>query len=177
MTLPPCPFLPVPAPGLDWRFLNAHRDTARGGEFYRDCLVYGQDLWLRGLAARSLLCLDRAFGADLKGDESELSLHPLPYAATAWILLNVPDGVFIGNPRVHFQHYAGRMNPPRLEQRRARAWACWALARAVQPSWPADVRHIIAEPDQAQIADELGRHGLPGEAGLWMGVLGTIAAR
>ena len=42
-----------------------HRAGGRGEAFYRDCLEYGQALWQRGYAARSLLCLDRAMGAEL----------------------------------------------------------------------------------------------------------------
>jgi len=164
---PPCPHLPSPRPGLDWRALHAHRERARGGEFYLACLEYGQALWLRGFAARALLCLDRAFGAELLGDEAELPAHPLPYAAMAWLMAHTPREVFIGNPRVHFQHYADRMNEPRRDQRRWRAWACWALARKVRPDLPADPRHQVVEPTFEEIAAALDRHGLPGEANLW----------
>jgi hypothetical protein len=171
--LPPCPYLPAPRPGLDWRTLHIHREDVRGGEFYHDCLEYAQALWLRGLSARALLCLDRAMGADLRGDEPELQTWPMPYAAMAWLIAQTPADVFMGNPRVHFQHYAGRMNEPRREQRRWRAWACWALARAVRPDLPGDPKHAIAEPSTQEIASQLGTHGLPGEAGLWKTTLAT----
>jgi hypothetical protein len=167
--LPPCPHLPPPRPGLDWRTLHAHRGAERGGAFYLACLEYGQVLWMGGFAARSLLCLDRALGAELHGGEAELARHPLPYAAMAWLIRETPSGVFLGNPRVHFQHYADRMNEPRREQRRWRAWACWALVRRVRPEFPADPRHQVVEPTLAQIASELDRHGLPGETALWRG--------
>ncbi len=76
--LPPCPHLPAPRAGLDWRALHAFRDGHRTAEFYLACLEYGHDLWRRGRAARAILCLDRAFGADLEGEESVLCIWPLP---------------------------------------------------------------------------------------------------
>lgn len=167
MALPPCPYLPVPRPGLDWRTLHVHRHARRGGEFYFSCLEYGHALWLGGYAARAILCLDRAFGAELQGNEAELRAHPLPYAALAWVVRETPPGVFLGNPRVHFQHYADRMNEPRREQRRWRAWACWALVRAVRPKLPGDPRHRVVEPGIAAIGAALRLHALPGEAESW----------
>lgn len=170
VTLPPCPHLPQLRPGLDWRTLNAHRAGERGAEFYFAALEYGQSLWTRGLAARAILCLDRAFGADLRGDEWVLVDWPAPYPAMAWLLRETPADVFIGNPRVHFQHYADRLNEPRRDARRGRAWACWALVRAVRPEFPADPRHDVVEPTAAEIAEALARHGWPGEAEIWRGV-------
>ena len=172
--LPPCPHLPAPRAGLDWRALHIHREDVRGGEFYHDCLEYAHALWQRGLSARALLCLDRALGAELHGGEPQLKSWPLPYAAVAWFLAHTPPGVFFGNPRVHFQHYAGRMNHPRREQRRARAWACWALARTIRPALPGDPLHVVEEPSLEEIARQLGTHGLHGEVELWRGVLGTL---
>jgi hypothetical protein len=169
--LAPCPSLPPARPGLDWRALHIHRGAERDGAFYFACLEYGQALWIHRRPARAILCLDRAFGADLSGDELELSAWPLPYAAMAWILTNAPAGIFLGNPRVHFQHYADRMNEPRREQRRWRAWACWALARAVMPDLPGDPRHRVDEPTHPQIGERLGHYGFPGEARLWQDVL------
>jgi hypothetical protein len=87
------------------------------------------------------------------------------------MLPRVPAGVFVGNPRVHYQHLADRMNEPRREQRRWRAWACWAITRAVCPGYPADPRHRVTEPSLDLISEKLLAHGLPGEAGLWHGVL------
>ncbi len=175
-SLPPCPQLPAPRAGLDWRALHVHREDERGAEFYHDCLEYAHSLWQRGLAARALLCLDRAFGADLQGDEAILRAWPMPYAATAWIITHTPPGIFLGNPRVHFQHYADRMNAPRREQRAWRAWACWALTRAVRPEFPNDPKHLVVEPALAAIAAGLRDHGFAGEAELWQGVLETAAA-
>lgn len=153
---------------MDWRDLGVFRaNGARDTAFYETALLYAQHLWKRGYAARAVLCLDRALGADLRGDEAVLKKWPLPYAALAWILRETPAGVFIGNPRLHFQHYAGRMNEPRREQRRWRAWACWAIARAVRPEFPGDPRHLVEEPGVAEIAKNLKRFGIVGEAELW----------
>ena len=165
--LPSCPHLPAPRAGLDWRTLHIHREDVRGAEFYHDCLEYAQALWQRGLSARAMLCLDRAFGADLRGGEPQLQAWPLPYAAMAWLVAHTPPDIFMGNPRVHFQHYAGRMNEPRREQRRWRAWACWALVRAVRPDLAGDLKHAITEPTIDEIAARLLEHGLPGEVALW----------
>ncbi len=173
---PPCPHLPLPGLGLDWRHLHLFRADERGGRFYFACLEYGQALWLRRLPARAMLCLDRAFGADLKGDEPELRLCPPPYAAMAWIMAHAPEGVFLGNPRVHFQHYAGRMNEPRKQPRVWRSWACWALARVVRPQDPGDPRHQIQEPTLDEIAAGLKAHGLPGEVEVWREALQNTAS-
>lgn len=170
-SLPPCPYLPTPRAGLDWRALNLHRAGGRGPEFYFACLEYGHALWQRRFAARALLCLDRALGADLRGDEPILRAHPLPYAAMTWLIASTPPDLFLGNPRVHFQHYADRMNEPRRDQRRWRAWACWVLARIARPEFPADPKHQVTEPTEAEIRAGLERHGHPGEADLWTSVV------
>ena len=172
---PPCPYLPTPRAGLDWRALHAFRETDRGPEFYLACLEYGHALWLRGFAARALLCLDRAFGSDLNGSEPILRQFPLPYAAMAWLIGHTPPGIFLGNPRVHFQHYADRVNEPRRAQRCWRAWACWALARAVRPELPNDPKHDVVEPTLDQIATALRTHGHPGEDLLWRGEMGRVS--
>ncbi|WP_225919264.1 hypothetical protein [Actomonas aquatica] len=110
-------------------------------------------------------------GADLRGDEPVLGSWPMPYAAMAWVLCEVPRDLFCGNPRVHFQHYADRMNEPRKTLRTWRAWACWAITRRVRPELPGDPKHDVREPSEAEIADGLERYGLPGEAGWWTDVL------
>lgn len=156
---------------MDWRTLHAYRENERGADFYLACLEYGNSLWQRGFAARSLLCLDRAMGADLKANDAVLSVWPMPYAAMGWLIANTPPDVFLGNPRVHFQHYAGRMNDPRRDQRRWRAWACWAIARAVRPELPGDPRHQIAEPTQDEIFARLTEFADRKEAELWRTVL------
>ena len=161
---------------MDWRALHAFRDGDRGGAFYLACLRYSASRWEEGFAARAILCLDRAMGADVDGHEPEVIAHPMPYAAVAWIIAHTPEGVFLGNPRVHFQHYAGRMNEPRREQRVWRAWACWALTRTVRPDLAADPRHPIVEPAIAEISSRLAQVGLPGERSLWEDVLAGAAA-
>ena len=178
MALPPCPFLPGPRAGLDWRLLHAHRQAARRSDFYLDCLEYGHALWLRGRPAPAILCLNRAFAAELSGEEAVLSAWPLPYAALAWFLRHAPPSLFLGNPRVHFQHYAVRirMNQPQRERRRWRAWACGALARAVLPRLPGDARIEMAEPSEEEIGLRLGEHGFPGEPATWRNVLAAERA-
>lgn len=162
-----CPYLPAGRPGLDWRALHAFRSGAREAAFYLTCLEYAQTLWQQGLAARALLCLDRAMGADLRGPEPILAAHPMPYRAMAWLVAHTPADVFLGNPRVHFQHYADRLGEPRREPRRWRAWACWGLVRVVRPDLPADPRHAVHEPSEAEIYAGLVAHALPGEAQSW----------
>lgn len=174
---PPCPHLPLPRAGLDWRALHAFREGDRGADFYFACLEYGHALWQNGFAARALLCLDRALGADLRGDEPVLQTWPLPYVAMGWLIAHTPAGVFIGNPRVHFQHYADRMNEPRREQRRWRAWACWAIARAVRPDLSGDPKHRVVEPSEMEIAAALARHGHAREDRLWEAALERVKAR
>lgn len=147
--------------------------TERGARFYLTALTYGAYLWERGRPARAILCLDRAFGAALQGDEPELAAWPPPYRALVWLLQHTPPEPFLGNPRVHFQHYADRLGEPRREARRARAWACWALTRAVRPDLPGDPRHRVEEPSADAIAAALARHGWPGEMELWRRTLAT----
>ena len=168
---PLCPYLPAPRAELDWRALHRFRDSDRGPEFYFACLEYGQTLWQRRFAARALLCLDRAMGADLRGDEPVLESWPMPYAAMAWLIAHTPDELLVGNPRVHFQHYADRMNEPRREQRRWRAWACWALTRVVRPDLPNDPKHWVTEPALGEIEAGLRAAGHSGEARRWENVL------
>lgn len=155
---------------MDWRAFHWH-GKARGPAFYATALEYGHFLWINGRAARAILCLDRALGSDLRDDEPVVGSWPLPYAAMAWILAHAPADLLVGNPRVHFQHYAGRMNAPRREQRQARAWACWALARRILPGLPGDPLHRIDEPTEAEIAGWLNAYGHPGEMLQWQRVL------
>lgn len=170
MSLPVCPHLPTPREGMDWRVYAPH-GKVRGEGFYGTCLEYGHALWHRRLPARALLCLDRAMGADLSGGDPVVRSWPMPYAAMAWIMREVPRELFCGNPRVHFQHYADRMNPPRKELRQWRAWACWALARRVRPELPGDTKHLVKEPTENEIAVGLDHLGLPGETAQWQTVL------
>lgn len=113
-------------------------------------------------------------GADLTGEEPVLHEFPLPYAAMVWFMRHTPANVFIGNPRVHFQHYADRLKEPRREQRKARSWACWALAKKTNPTWPGDPQHDVVEPTLDQITESLQNHGHPGEPTLWRNVIAGI---
>ncbi len=168
--LPPCPYLPVPPASMDASALSAHGSDRDAG-FYLTALTYAHYLWQRGLAARAILKLDRALLSNLRGDEPVLRQWPLPYDAMAWLLRHTPPDIFIGNPRVHFQHLADRMNEPRREQRRWRTWACWQITRAVRPEFPDDPNHPVVEPTVEQIASRLDTHGVPGETALWRAVL------
>jgi len=168
--LPPCPLLPAAPAEMDARALTAHGDE-RDADFYVTALTYGQYLWQRGLAARAILKVDRALLADLRGDEPVLQQWPLPYAPMAWMLKHTPPDIFIGNPRVHFQHLADRMNEPRREQRRWRIWACWAIARVVRPEFPDDPKHAVREPTVDEIVARLEAHGIPGETTVWRDAL------
>ena len=159
---------------MNWRDLNRFGSTDRGAAFYETCLEYGQSLWRQSLPARAILCLDRAWGADLDGTEAILQKWPLPYQALVFILKNAAQDAFIGNPRVHFQHYADRLGQPRIEQRKWRSWACWGLSRKARPELPDDPKHRVDEPTFQQIAAKLTQHGHPNEAQLWQNVLEEI---
>ncbi len=163
---PSCPTLPAPDPGMDYRSLRNHGQQ-RDAAFYESCLKYGQALWLQGLSARAILCLDRAMGADLRGDETILQHYPIPYTALVWILTHNPHGNFIGNPRIHFQHYADRLGEPRKVIRKWRAWACWYLTRKILPELPGDPKHRVQEPEEIDIFLGLQQYGLYGEAVQW----------
>lgn len=171
-SFPVCPWLPPPPDLMDANALSAH-GPARDGAFYLTALTYGHYLWLRGLASRAILKLDRALCADLGGDESVLRHWPLPYAAMVWFLKNTPEGGFSGNPRVHFQHLADRMNEPRREQRRWRMWACWNLCRVVLPHLPGDPNHFVEEPSVERIEREFQIHGLSDELETWRAARNT----
>ena len=155
---------------MDASALSAHGPD-RDAEFYLTALTYAHYLWQQGFAARAMLKLDRALLSDLRGDEPVLQTWPLPYPAIAWVLRHTPPDVFLGNPRVHFQHLADRMNEPRREQRRWRTWACWQITRKVRPEFGPDPRHVVSEPAVDQITVQLEIHGIPGEAAYWRTVL------
>lgn len=161
---------------MDFRAFGEHGET-RDAAFYLTALEYGHYLWQRGFAARAILCLDRAMGAELASEDPIAEAWPIPYSAMAWFLSHTPPDVFIGNPRVHFQHYADRLKDPRRDQRRWRAWACWALARRLLPSLPNDPKHPVREPSELEIFEALSQHGHPGEPAQWRAVLETCVAK
>lgn len=167
---PACPYLPEPPEIMDAEALSAH-GPVRDSAFYLTALTYAHYLWLRGLPSRAILKLDRALGADLRGDEPALLQWPLPYAAVDWFLRHTPEGRFVGNPRVHFQHLADRMKEPRREQRKWRIWACWSLCRVVLPDLSGDPNHSVEEPAIERIARELQIQGVPGELEMWQAAM------
>ena len=147
----------------------------RGPDFYLGALTCAQSLWLQGLPAQAILQLNRAFGADVPPDAPVLTTYPLPYAPMAWVLGHRQLDQFLGNPRRHFQHYATRMSGPRREARIWRAWACWWMARQIDPDLPADEEQLategVREPLFSEIEAGLERHGHPGEVAVWKAAL------
>lgn len=167
-----CPYLPSAEASMDYRSLQAFRNE-RGAGLYLAALQYAQFLWGQGLPARAILALDRALFCDLSGDEPILREWPLPYAALGWILARARGDGFLGNPRVSFQHLAGRVRGERVEIRRWRAWACWAIVRHIRPELPADPHHEIREPSLDEIAAQLEQFGLSGEVEIWREALAS----
>jgi hypothetical protein len=152
--------------------LHRHGAT-RGEEFYLSALTYGQYLWQRGLAARALLAVDRALLSDVPPGAPVLASWPLPYRALRWFMTCAEPAALVGNPRVHYQHLAGRLQGSRAARQRACAWAAWHLARLAQPAWPGDPRHAVDEPTLGDTASALSIHGLPGELAAWQSALST----
>src|SRR5690606_34522458 len=115
--------------------LNRYRETG-GVDLYVTALHYAQQLWLNAHTARAVLALDRAIYTDL-GDRTDILFkYPMPYKPLAWILRNDPADSFLGNPRVSYQHLAGRVKGARVDIRRWRSWACWYLVRLHRPELP-----------------------------------------
>lgn len=144
----------------------------RGEAFYLGALACAQSLWMQGLPAQALLQMNRAFSADLNGDEAGLKEWELPYRAMRWVMGECPRDQFIGNPRRHFQHLATRMVEPRRDLRSWRAWACWWHAVEVFPECPADEKQLreegVSEPDENQISQNLKNYGNVEESNLWL---------
>jgi hypothetical protein len=155
---------------LSWRDLAEFREEG-GAELYRLCLEYGQQLWLDGLPARSLLAVDRALYCDVAASAEVLQAYPLPYAAIRW-LVSQPSDAFTGNARVHYQHLADRVRGERADIKKWRAWAAWAVTRQARPDLPGDPKHAVTEPTHAEITAGLHAHGIAGEASLWRECLG-----
>jgi hypothetical protein len=140
-----CPHLPPYPPGR-----KKTHGVERGAAFYRDALAFAQGHWQEGKPAQAILQLNKAFSADLRDDDPILKEWPWPYAALEWILEHAADGSagFLGNPVRHFQHLATRMSGPRREERIARAWKCFHIARRVlagRGDFPLDGRQIARE--------------------------------
>lgn len=135
--------------------------------FYLASLQYGHYLWLEGHAGRSLLALTRALYADVPEQASVLEDWPLPYTAIHWVVRQHPSDHFPGNPRISFQHQATRMEGPRKELRRARAWAVWYLVGQAKSSLPGDPTQAFEEPGLAAIEAGLRRWGHGDELHTW----------
>ena len=126
---PVCPWLPEVEEIHDFSITRRH-GSFRGGEFYLDALRFAQSQWIVGKPAQAILQLNKAWMADLEGDDPVLENHPSPYQALVWILERASSGEcgYLGNPVRHFQHLASRMCGPRAEIRAWRAWLCFHLA-------------------------------------------------
>lgn len=169
--IPACPDLPEVGELLTAELLR-RLGPERGPAFYVAALRFSQSLWREGKPAQALLQLNRAWSAELRGDEEELARWPSPYRALVWMLERSPDGHFLGNPVRHFQHLATRMSGPRGEVRKWRAWACFHVAERILPAedYPRDEEQVAAEevvfPPPEEVLRELARLGWAGEAEL-----------
>ncbi|MFT4175068.1 MAG: hypothetical protein QM627_00290 [Luteolibacter sp.] len=146
MEIQPCPWLPEISGVVDFNHTRRHGGV-RGAEFYRDALVYAQSQWRTGKPAQAILQLNKAWMADLKGDEPVLWAFPPPYRALDWMLRRLAEGHpgFFGNPVRHFQHLASRVSGPHAEIRTWRAWVCFHLAERILPGCDRDGKQIVRE--------------------------------
>ena len=138
--------------------------------YYFAALSYAQSLWREGKPAQAILQLNKAFMADLSGDEEVLETYPPPYAPLVWILRNRPEDRFLGNPVRHFQHLATRVSGERKEIRSWRAWACFHLSQRVLPreEFPVDQEQMAIEavdfPEWKVVVAAIRETGWRGEA-------------
>ncbi len=166
---PACPLLPEVAEPLGHMVTRAHAGE-KDGRFYVAALRYAQSLWREGKPAQAILQINKAFMADLRGDEEILERHPPPYGVLVWFLRNRPEGVFFGNPVRHFQHLATRVSGERKEVRGWRAWACFHLSREALPEeeFPRDEKQIekegVVAPGWKEVLREVAARGWRGEA-------------
>ena len=166
MSIPLCPYLPLPEAEMSYRSLR----ELRGGNlevFYRTALGYGHYLWLKGFSGRAILAITRALYADLPDEAAVLREWPLPYRALHWIVVNHPNQDFPGNPRISFQHQATRLRGDRAALRRARAWAVWKLICAAKPELLADTTQEIKQITLDEIEMRLAKHGHSNELQIW----------
>ena len=172
----PCPLLPE----VDrvFKATDIHALGAdRGPVFYETSLLYAQSQWRVGLPAQAMLQLNRAFATCLSMEEPVLQRLPLPYHAMAWLMQNRQEGLFIGNPRRHFQHLATRMVEPHKELRTWRAWACWYMSKVILPEdeHPADLKQVrqegVIKPTFFNIRENLLRLSPANDAAMWLEAL------
>ncbi len=142
----PCPHLPEISEIHDFS-LTCRHGHAKGADFYVDALRYAQSQWLSRKPAQAILQLNKAWMADLTGEEPILKTHPSPYRALVWIMETASSGDhgYMGNPVRHFQHLASRMSGPRAEIRAWRAWLCFHLAERTLPGIPRDGEQTARE--------------------------------
>lgn len=170
---PPCPYLPEVEEIHDFTVTRRHGGE-KGADFYVDALRYAQSQWISGKPAQAILQLDKAWMAELAGDDEVLVWHPPPYLALRWILKRAVDGScgFLGNPVRHFQHLASRMSGPRAEIRAWRAWLCMHIAEDELPvgRFPRDGQQIAREglwmPGYTRSLRVVAEHGWQGESEL-----------
>lgn len=147
--------------------MTRRHGDAKGVEFYLDALRFAQSQWISGKPAQAILQLNKAWMADLAGDEPVLEMQPSPYRALVWIMKTSAGGEcgYLGNPVRHFQHLASRMSGPRAEIRSWRAWVCFHLAEFLLDGalFPRDGEQIAREgiwiPGMESVAGHLSRMG------------------
>ncbi len=165
-----CPWLPEVNAPLAPSATRIH-GAEKKAEFYFAALSYAQSLWLEGKPAQAILQLNKAWMADLTGDEEVLREYPPPYRALIWIIRRSKSGEmgFMGNPVRHFQHLASRMSGPRSEIRSWRAWACfWISCRELEGGkFPRDGEQLAREglwiPKKDRVSSEIWKRGWKGE--------------
>lgn len=166
----PCPWLPQEDGMFDaWHRRRPFPEKNAG--FYLAALSYAQSLWLHGKPAQAMLQLNKAWTADLTGDEIELLEYPPPYRALVWLAHQSKGGEqgFMGNPVRHFQHLASRVNGPMREIRSWRAWACfWLMVSELEGlGYDRDGVQLVTEglwiPSRERVMNETFRRGWKGE--------------
>jgi hypothetical protein len=166
----PCPWLPQDDGVYDAWHHRCHFPVKDAG-FYVASLSYAQALWLHGKPAQAILQLNKAWTAELTGDEKELFEFPAPYRALVWLVDRAKGGEmgFIGNPLRHFQHLATRVSGPNRELRSWRAWACfWLMVIELEGfGYDRDGVQIAKEglwiPSRERVRNEIFKRGWRGE--------------
>lgn len=187
----PCPYLPMTGRMLTSDHIHA-LGTDRSEKFYYTAMEYAQVLWLAGFPAKALLLVNRALSCWLPhiSYQAAVTHQPpfegvgpcpaAPYHAKAWMLHHRPEGLFIGNPRRHYQHLATRMVEPHKELRSWRAWACWYLAKESlsEKEFPDDAKQVreegIIKPTRGQIVDHLSRLSPTDDLDAWRDALTLV---
>ena len=168
MSLEACPFLPAVGQPMTYKTLRDARLLGDWTTYYLSGLAYGQFLWLKGRAGRSLLALVRAlYASEQVEDSSIFEMWPMPYRAVAWIAIKHPALDFPGNPLLSFYHQASRMPEHFSAVRRWRAWALYSLIEALRPQLKSSRIDTSLAPARSQIKNQLKRIGLEQECCIW----------